>query len=98
MTDEQKSDFKEKLGRDLKKAKKMLFAEEAGSVFLAVCFGLNVAAIVALPFTLFTLLNIAVVYFVCKRFRGTVKRQVMYAETVALMKKLGDEKVWTKDD
>ena len=98
MTDEQKSDFKEKLGRDLKMAKGLLFREEARSALLALMFGLNVACVVALPFSLFSLVNIFAVYWVAQRFKSTVKSQIMYKETLNLLKKLKDEKVWTKSD
>lgn len=98
MSEAEKNEFREKLARDVKMAKSMLFKEEAKSAGLAIGFALNVACLVALPFTLLSVLNVLALMYVAKGFRGTVKKQIMYGETLKMLKTLIDEKVWTKSD
>jgi hypothetical protein len=98
MTEEKKNDFRERLAKDVKMAKSMLFKEEAKSAGMAVGFALNVACLVALPFTFLSVLNVLACLWVAKSFKGTVKNQIMYGETLKMLKTIKEDKVWTKGD
>lgn len=98
MSEDEKNDFRERLGNDVKTAKGMLFAEEAKSAALALGFALNVACLVVFPFTALSVLNVLACLWVAKSFKSTVKKQILYSETLKMLKALKDEKVWTKGD
>jgi len=95
---EDEKSFRERLGNDLKNLKRTIIKEEAKSALMAICFGANAVCIALMPFTVFTLLNIAAAYFILKQFKPTVKKQIMYRAHLDFLKTIKKDKVWTQGD
>lgn len=92
------SDFQEKVKQEMSNAKRILIKEELHSLFFALIFGTNLAAVILNPFTFFSLINVGLCVWMMKKFRPTVKKQFILAKHINFLKDSMKEKVWTPKD
>lgn len=95
---EDEKTFRERLGNDIKSVKKMLMLEELNSFFCAAGFAANAACAALLPVGFITLLNVLAAFWCIKRFKPTVKKQIVLAKHLEFLSGIKKDKVWTQGD
>jgi hypothetical protein len=82
---------------EIKSVKKLIYKEEMISFVLSICFAMNVACVVCLEFTFWTIINAFCAGLMLRRFRPTVKQQFILHSYLKELKKHLNKKEWTTE-